>query len=114
MFERRGQKVISRARFAKRMALFLAIAVLMIVLALFIGVAGYHWLAGLGFVDSFLNASMILTGMGPVNQLDTAGAKVFASAYALFSGLFFITLIGFVLAPIVHRVLHRFHVDEDD
>jgi len=82
--------------------------------ALFMGIAGYHWLAGLGWVDSLLEASMILGGMGPVNPITTTGAKIFASGYALFSGLVFIALIGIVLAPAVHRMLHKFHADERD
>jgi len=82
--------------------------------ALFMGIAGYHWLAGLGWVDSLLEASMILGGMGPVNPITTTGAKIFASGYALFSGLLFIALIGIVLAPAVHRMLHKFHADERD
>ena len=82
--------------------------------ALFIGISGYHWIAGFGWVDSLLEASMILAGMGPVNQLTTKGAKIFASAYALFSGLMFIAVMGIVLAPVTHRLLHKFHVDEED
>ena len=84
----------------------------MIGAALAIGISGYHWLAGFGLVDSLLEASMILGGMGPVNQLPTEGAKIFASMYALFSGLMFIGIMGVVLSPIVHRFLHKFHVDE--
>lgn len=79
--------------------------------ALFIGIAGYHWIAGLKWIDALLDASMILGGMGPVTPLTTNAAKVFASAYALFSGLVFIAVMGIVLSPIVHRVLHKFHVD---
>ena len=84
----------------------------MIGTALAIGISGYHWLAGFGLVDSLLEASMILGGMGPVNQLPTEGAKIFASMYALFSGLMFIGIMGVVLSPIVHRFLHKFHIDE--
>ena len=82
--------------------------------ALAIGTAGYHHFAGFGWVDSLLNASMILTGMGPVGTLATTQAKLFASAYALFSGLIFLTLILTLLTPVVHRVLHTFHLDEED
>ena len=84
----------------------------MIGAALAIGISGYHWLAGFGLVDSLLEASMILGGMGPVNQLPTEGAKIFASMYALFSGLMFIGIMGVVLSPIVHRFLHKFHIEE--
>ena len=87
---------------------------ILIAVALFIGIAGYHWIAGFGWVDSLLEASMILGGMGPVNQLPTPGAKIFAAGYALFSGLVFIAIMGIVLAPITHRMLHTFHIDEKD
>ena len=79
-----------------------------------LGVLGYHVTAGLNWIDSLLNASMILTGMGPVNPLTSTAAKLFASAYALFSGVVFITATGILLAPIFHRVLHRFHIEERD
>ena len=92
----------------------MGMAVLLIAVVLFVGIAGYHWLAGFGWVDSMLEASMILGGMGPVNQLSTTAAKVFASIYALFSGLLFIGIMGIVLAPVVHRMLHKFHLDEKD
>lgn len=79
-----------------------------------LGILGYHSFAGLDWVDSLLNAAMILTGMGPVSALNSDGAKLFASAYALFSGVIFITATGILLTPIFHRVLHRFHVEERD
>lgn len=82
--------------------------------SLFIGIVGYHWLAGLEWIDALLDASMILGGMGPVNELHTTGAKLFASLYALFSGMVFIGIIGLVLAPLAHRMLHRFHLDDED
>jgi hypothetical protein len=81
---------------------------------LFVGIAGYRWIAGLGWVDSLLEASMILGGMGPVSPIETIGAKIFASGYALFSGLVFIAVMGIVLAPVIHRMLHTFHADEQD
>jgi hypothetical protein len=79
-----------------------------------LGVLGYHFIAHLAWIDALLNASMILTGMGPVNPLGTTAAKLFASAYALFSGLILISASGIVLTPIFHRVLHRFHLEERD
>jgi hypothetical protein len=82
--------------------------------SLCLGILGYHFIAGLGWVDSLLNATMILTGMGPVNPLTSDAAKLFASAYALFSGVIFITAAGILLSPIFHRVLHRFHLEERD
>lgn len=77
-----------------------------------VGVLGYHLLAHLGWVDSLLNASMILGGMGPVDALKSDASKIFASAYALFSGLAFIGIVSVLLAPFVHRMLHRFHAEE--
>jgi uncharacterized membrane protein len=78
--------------------------------ALFIGVLGYHFLAQLSWIDALVNASMLLGGMGPVNELHTTGAKLFASFYALFSGILFLVSIGVLFAPIIHRFLHRFHI----
>ena len=114
MFEQRHQKVVPVSVFIKRLTWSVIIAVSLILVVLFIGIAGYHWIAGLGWVDSLLNASMILGGMGPVNTLSGAGAKIFASVYALFSGLAFIAVMGIVLSPVVHRMLHTFHVDDKD
>ena len=104
----------SRRRFYHRVlrALFLAGAV--IGFSLLLGIAGYHFIAGFGWIDSLLNASMILSGMGPVKSLDSDAAKVFASCYALFSGVAFISATGILLAPMVHRVLHRFHLEQKD
>jgi hypothetical protein len=79
--------------------------------SLFLGVVGYHVFAGLTWIDSLLNASMILTGMGPVDRLTGTGAKLFASGYALFSGVAFLSSVGVLVAPVVHRFLHRFHLD---
>jgi hypothetical protein len=109
--ERRHQKLAPFSVFARRLAGAVGFSCCIIALVLFIGVSGYHWLGGLDWVDSLLEASMILGGMGPVNPLKTAGVKLFASAYALFSGLVFIGIMGIVLTPVVHRILHKFHVD---
>ena len=114
MFEYKHQKIAPVQVFIKRIAICAGIAILLIAVALLIGVAGYHWLAGFSWVDALLNASMILGGMGPVDILVTTGAKVFASLYALFSGLVFIAVMGIVFSPIVHRMLHKFHIDDED
>ena len=82
--------------------------------SLLLGILGYHFFAGFGWVDSLLNASMILSGMGPVKNLDSNAAKVFASCYALFSGVVFISATGILLAPMFHLVLHRFHIEQKD
>jgi hypothetical protein len=114
MFERKHEKLAPLSVFFKRMAASFIMAGILIAIALFIGIAGYHWIAGLNWVDSLLEASMILGGMGPVNPLTATGAKIFASLYALFSGLVFIAILGIVLAPVTHRMLHKFHIDEED
>jgi hypothetical protein len=112
MLERKHEKLAPLPVFIRRMVNSVAMAGLLILAALSIGISGYHWVAGFGWVDSLLEASMILGGMGPVNPLLTTGAKIFASAYALFSGLMFIGVMGIVLTPIAHRLLHKFHIDE--
>ena len=114
MFERKHEKLAPPSVFVRRMAASVAIAGILVSATLSIGIAGYHWLAGFGWVDSLLEASMILGGMGPIQTLPTTGAKIFASGYALFSGLAFIAVMGIILAPITHRMLHKFHIDEAD
>ena len=113
-FERRHEKLATLPVFFKRLAASVGLAILMIGFSLFVGIAGYHWLAELPWIDALLEASMILGGMGPIKALTNPGAKVFASMYALFSGLVFIGIMGVILAPIVHRVLHSFHVEAED
>lgn len=103
-----------RRSFPHRFLLALGLSQLIVSISLGIGVLGYHFIAGFEWVDAILNASMILTGMGPVGNLTTTSAKLFASAYALFSGVVFISATGILLAPIFHRVLHQFHIDERD
>jgi hypothetical protein len=92
----------------------LGLVLIIVVVALSVGIAGYHFIAGLPWIDALLNASMILTGMGPVDTMKTNAAKIFASAYALFSGVVFISMMGLLLSPIAHRVLHKFHVSDED
>ena len=111
MFESRKEKLIPFGRFVSRLLQSLAVAGLILAAALFVGILGYHFIAGLDWVDAFLNAAMILTGMGPVDPVTTPGGKLFASAYALFSGVAFLTIVALLLAPIVHRFLHRFHLE---
>ena len=82
-----------------------------ILLSLLAGMVGYHWTEGMPWIDAFVNAAMILSGMGPVGELHTAGGKVFAGCYALYSGLALITIAAILLAPLAHRFLHRFHIE---
>ena len=110
-FERRGDKVVSRGLFAKRMARAIGLWLVLIGCGLAVGMAGYAGFEGLSLVDAYLNAAMILSGMGPAVELKTTGGKLFAGTYAILSGLIIIIATGFVLAPIFHRVLHRFHVE---
>jgi len=113
-FERRHDQLAPIPVFVKRLIASLAIALALIAFALTIGITGYHLLGGFGWIDSLLEASMILGGMGPVAQLSGDGVKIFASMYALFSGMIFIAVMGVVLSPVAHRILHKFHVDEKD
>ncbi len=108
------KKTPRRQKFYQRFMMALGLSSGLISVSLGIGILGYHAIAGFNWVDSLLNAAMILTGMGPVGALNSDAAKVFASAYALFSGLVFITATGILLTPIFHRVLHRFHIEEKD
>ncbi|MBI3804727.1 MAG: hypothetical protein HY282_13300 [Nitrospirae bacterium] len=112
--ERRHQKLAPLPVFLRRVAVSLLIAAALASVALCIGIAGYHWIADLPWIDALLNASMILGGMGPVDPLLSKNAKLFAAAYALFSGLIFIGVMGIVSAPLAHRMLHHFHIDEND
>jgi len=112
MYERRQQRLLSRIEFSKRVGRHGLVALGVLVFGLGGGVLGYHYIAGLSWIDSLLNASMILGGMGPVDPLKTDCAKLFASFYALFSGLAFIGIVSVLLAPFVHRMLHRFHAEE--
>jgi hypothetical protein len=114
MFESHREKLAPRQRFVRRQILVALAGFGALVVMLGIGIAGYHWIGELGWVDSFLNASMILGGMGPVDPLPSDAAKIFASVYALLSGVVFISAMAVILSPAVHRALHRFHLDGGD
>lgn len=114
MFEHRHQPLATRPAFIRRMAGCFLISQCIAMVALLIGMLGYHTLAGLKWIDSFENAAMILGGMGPVDQMTTPAAKFFAGLYALFCGLVFISIVGVVLAPVLHRVMHRLHLADED
>lgn len=113
-FEHRNEPLITRPLFYKRLLGHLSLGLLTIFVSLMIGVLGYHIFEGLGWIDSLLNASMILGGMGPVNELKTNAGKLFASFYSLFSGIVFLVTVGIIIAPIVHRFLHHLHIEEKD
>jgi hypothetical protein len=112
-FESRNAPLLPRALFYRRAAATALIGSCLLILALGIGMVGYRTTEHMSWLDAFANASMILSGMGPLGTLQTKGGKLFAGCYALFSGLAFISLAGFVLAPFVHRVFHRFHLADD-
>jgi hypothetical protein len=112
MYERCTVRPLARRHFMWRMARHTAGAVAIVAFSLALGMWGYGYFEGLPWRDSFLNAAMLLGGMGPVNDPKTDGGKVFAGVYALYAGLVFIVTAGLLLAPAVHRLLHRFHWSE--
>lgn len=114
MFEKKRDVLAPRHVFITRQVAFFLLAALVVSIALGLGVLGYHHFGRLNWIDSLLNASMILSGMGPVDPLPDDTAKVFASMYALFSGVVFISTAGIMLTPIFHRILHKFHIDEEN
>ncbi|MGH7287421.1 MAG: hypothetical protein ACREI8_05315 [Myxococcota bacterium] len=111
MLEHRTAPLLPISQFARRQFAFAAISVAIVGAALGLGSAGYHVIAGLPWVDALLNAAMILSGMGPVDPMRTVPAKLFAAAYALFSGVAFVSTVAVLFAPLVHRFLHHFHLE---
>jgi hypothetical protein len=112
MFEHHSKPLLPRQQFYVRLARSVGIGLLVIVLALGFGMVGYRAFEGMSWVDAFVNAAMILSGMGPLSTLQTEGGKIFAGCYALFSGLAFVAILGIIFAPVFHRFLHRFHEEE--
>ena len=112
-FERLKEPLLPQQLFARRVVRFTAISVGLLLFSLILGICGYRYLENLSWIDALLNASMIMGGMGPVNALQTTGGKLFASFYAIYCGAILLISIGIFMAPIVHRVLHRFHLDLD-
>ena len=113
-YESRHQPLLSRPAFARRLAWSFLTATLLIGLSLLAGMAGYHYFEGMEWIDAFANASMILSGMGPLGPLQTWGGKLFAGLYALYSGLALIGAASIIFTPIIHLALHRFHLEPDD
>ena len=114
MFEKRHHPLASADVFSQRLLFNGLLAAGTIVVALAIGMAGYMGFEAMGFIDAFANAAMILSGMGPLTPLNTDGGKIFAGFYAIFCGLLIFGVAGLILAPVFHRVLHSFHVDDGD
>ena len=104
----------TRTFYYKRIARGAALCLLITVFVLGVGMVGYHLFESMSWVDAFVNAAMILSGMGPLSPLYTVGGKIFAGCYALFSGLAFITILGIVFVPAIHRFLHKFHMGESN
>jgi len=113
LYEARHVPPLSRGRFALRMARHFALASAFIAVSLLIGMAGYVHFEHLGWLDGFLNAAMLLGGMGPVESPQSAGGKLFAGLYALYAGLVFLVAAAILIAPAVHRMLHKFHYPAD-
>jgi hypothetical protein len=113
MYEHRTEPLLTRAQFARRLLRHGGVAALTVGLSLAVGTVGYHVTADLVWLDVLLNATMILTAMGPVAPLQSPAAKLFAMAYALYAGLVFLAVAGLLFAPVVHRLLHWLHRDKE-
>lgn len=114
MYESRTEPLLSPREFALRLARHGGISLALVAGSLLIGATGYHLTEKLSWLDATLNAAMILTGMGPVAKLEHVSGKVFATFYALYSGVAFLAIAGLLVAPVAHRLLHRLHVDENE
>ena len=112
MFEKKHQRLLPRREFYHRLTRSFAAGLALIAFSLSIGIAGYHFLGGLSWIDAFLDASMILSGMGPLSQLHTDEAKLFAGLYAIYCGIALIGTTAIIFAPVVHRAMHRFHLEK--
>jgi len=114
MYEHRKQPLASKATYYQRVLKNILFASLILCLCLLIGIAGYHYLGEAPWIDALHNASMILSGMGPVIEMKTDAGKIFSSVYALFSGVVFITNVGIILSPALHRLYHRLHLEDSN
>lgn len=114
MFERRHEALLPPLKFLLRIIYSILFGLAAVAVALFVGMLGYHFYENMSWVDSFANAAMILSGMGPLTPLYTKAGKIFAGIYALFSGLTFILIIGIIFSPIIHRFFHHFHLETDE
>ena len=111
MFEHRTEPLLPRQEFVRRQLTYVLLAAAFLLSGLLTGMIGYHLLEGQGWVDAFANASMILSGMGPLDPIKTPAGRIFAGCYAVFSGVAFLTTVGVLMAPVLHRALHRFHLE---
>jgi len=111
-YEHLSQPPLDPTAFRRRLLQHGGYAAWLIAVSLGVGMAGYHWIASFSWTDSFLNASMLLGGMGPVGELQSRGAKIFAGIFALYSGIVFLIVAGLLLVPVFHRVMHKFHWEQ--
>ena len=111
MFEHRNEPLLARRAYYRRLGRHGAIAAILLGASLLIGMAGYHFIEDEHWIDAFANAAMILSGMGPLDPIKSPAGRIFAGCYALFSGVAFLTTVAVLLAPMVHRFLHRFHIE---
>jgi len=114
MFEPRNKKLLPRKEYFRRLARHAVMGVMVIIASLAIGMMGYHTFEKLSWIDAFVNAAMILSGMGPVATLQTDTGKLFAGFYALYSGIALISVVGIIFAPVIHRFLHKFHLEDKE
>jgi len=114
IYERRSERLLTPLEFSLRLIRHGVVVLALVAVSLAVGILGYHYLARMGWIDAFLNASMILGGMGPVDGMPTAAAKVFAGCYALYSGIVLIAVAGIMIGPFAHRLLHKLHSDDKD
>jgi hypothetical protein len=114
MLEHHKKPLLSRGQFLRRQIKYTLFSITILLFSIGIGTAGYHFLGQLPWIDSFLNASMILTGMGPVDHLNSNSGKIFSALYALFSGISFLTFVAVLFTPAYHRFLHKFHLTIED
>jgi hypothetical protein len=112
-FEQTSTPLLDVQAFRRRQITFFLYALALIAFSLGIGIIGYHFLARMNWIDSFYNAAMILTGMGPASEIEGERAKIFAGCYSLFSGVVFLSTVAVMFTPFIHRFLHRMHLDED-
>jgi hypothetical protein len=114
MFEHHAKHLLPRKEFFRRLAYHAILGVVVLLVSLGLGMIGYHAFEKLAWIDAFVNASMILSGMGPVATLQTDAGKIFAGCYAIYSGIALIGVLGIIFAPVIHRFLHKFHLEDQE
>jgi hypothetical protein len=114
MFEHRSKPLLPRLDFIKRLVFFALLSAGFVTFSLLVGMVGYRTFENFSWVDAFVNAAMLMGGMGPVSELHTNAGKIFAGVYAMYCGLMFIIAVGFLVAPVFHRFLHKFHLEMDE